>query len=1490
MNSSRLRNILLSLTCVFAALPAFAQTLPDQFTIEGRLYNSGVALGGNVDIKFEVIDSANTSCVLYREVHSTIDLGSNPATQGVFALKLGAGTRKFFPQRLSYVFSNGLAQTGDNNGDNSADAACALTPAASSQRLVKMYVSQDAGATWTYLGPDTAVTTTPTAMVAETLQGRDLSGFILANSALTHMNQADLEYIFNNSNYARIKALADGSSTAYMAATPAAAVGFNNQRITNVGTPTAATDAATKGYSDSNIGGKTADVTGVGPATGNGYTLIWDQATQKWTTGALVDPGALPKAGGTMTGAINMNGNDILGTGHITVSPLKTITLGNLTPAQETALVGTLSAANKGATWYESTNNELKVWNGSAAISQAYLTAGKLSATWLPASVVTTSTTLGGDLSGSLPNPTIANDKIISKMLDNTGKAINRLVISDPTTGDNLKFATCGINEVLRYEATGWTCRNPSAIVSGFIADGGNTTGAAINIGVNDGHDLNLKTNNSTRMTITATGNVGVGTTNPGTDPFVIYGSYPGMYTSRIYNMNGSGGGAYYGPTNDAGHALFVGVTGSTFSSPGIYQPNVGVVYADQFLSSLNIGTETGAPIKFFAGPSENLRIDGSGRLGVGTTSPSRLLDVNGPIHITPSTLSGGFAGDLAIDSAGNALKWHNGSVWKTVGTGNGDFMKDGTVTMTGPLKMGGQAVYGSASPSGSITIDSTSDPAKGAVYLNPFGGSVLAGMSSATLPASLYAGPSGISSEGNSPAVFNAYKAYNSSNTVGSGVSYGFYGDSGINMASVSSIWENSPNDARMSFVTRNAGALSEKMRIQADGNVGIGITSPARLLHINGPMRLTPTTLPGSPAAGDLAFDSLAANALKFYDGITWRTVGTGTGSGDFLRNGTLAMTGNFNAGGFKIYGSSASAGSLTLESTSNGTKGPVILQPNGGWVGISTTTPQSPLHIHDDGNNYPEIRFTTPTNGNTGFTVGMTSLAGVLSFANLADTAFIWQSHPRPIVFATNDQVRMLVDDVGNFGVGTTSPQRLLHVNGPIRINPAALPGSPSAGDLAFDSNASNAFKFFDGFTWQTVGTSAGAGDFKKDGSVAMTGNFNAGGNSILGNTTASANLKLESTSSATKGFVLIQPNGGNVGIGTNNPSYVLTVKQASSNTTAWMENNGSGAAISAIASGSGTSNSAIYAMGSTTAATIDAQAAGAGAAVSGNASGSSNYAIFGTATGVAGRAVFGNATGGGTGIYGSTTSTGPAGYFSSSSTGPALVAPIGNVGIGTTAPAELLHVRQNNSGVTRVLNENPNTGTGAQTEFKATNDASNSVFVGVNSSTFSAGGLFTQNAGYLAADGPNGLNIGVKYTGAPIRFYTGGGAPSERMRIDDLGNVSIGTTAIGSKLYVNGAIVSKTKVLTGTSTPDFSLSNTVVMSGIPSSTITPTGMIDGGNYTLIIKDTGGLQYTINGQCTTSRMRPTNGPTTSGTFSVYSILFIGGNECFINWSSGY
>ena len=51
-----------------AGVPGYAQTLPNDFTVEGRLYDSaGVPINStSVDVMLEVINESNSNCVLYR--------------------------------------------------------------------------------------------------------------------------------------------------------------------------------------------------------------------------------------------------------------------------------------------------------------------------------------------------------------------------------------------------------------------------------------------------------------------------------------------------------------------------------------------------------------------------------------------------------------------------------------------------------------------------------------------------------------------------------------------------------------------------------------------------------------------------------------------------------------------------------------------------------------------------------------------------------------------------------------------------------------------------------------------------------------------------------------------------------------------------------------------------------------------------------------------------------------------------------------------------------------------------------------------------------------------------------------------------------------------------------------------------------------------------------------------------------------------------------
>ena len=66
-------------------------------------------------------------------------------------------------------------------------------------------------------------------------------------------------------------------------------------------------------------------------------------------------------------------------------------------------------------------------------------------------------------------------------------------------------------NDVLTWDGSVWAPAAPTA--SGYIIDGGNTTGATVVIGTNDAQSLALETNGSTFFTANSSGEVGIGTT-----------------------------------------------------------------------------------------------------------------------------------------------------------------------------------------------------------------------------------------------------------------------------------------------------------------------------------------------------------------------------------------------------------------------------------------------------------------------------------------------------------------------------------------------------------------------------------------------------------------------------------------------------------------------------------------------------------------------------------------------------------------------------------------------------------------------------------------------------------------------------------------------------------------------------------------------------------------------------------------------------------------
>jgi hypothetical protein len=421
----------------------------------------------SVDFKIEILDK-NATCVLYSEEH----LGQNLSnSKGAFALEIGSGTStQNYLQATTALGWQVFANSGVASG---AFAGCAagVTMNAGDERLIR--VSYNLGGGMTALTPDVTITSASYALVANTLEGKTAAEFVqVKDDGATDLNQSNVENVFSVANYAKLLQLLNNTFSA--------GYSFNNQRVTNVASPTAATDAVNRGWVDGHVGDKTAVLTGIGAGVGNGATLIWDAGANQWITGtpSAIDATKLPLAGGTMSGNITMGGFDLANVGNVFIGNQKRLQLGTYTTGQEPALV----AGDRGTIVYNTDLNAVRMWNGSA---------------WTAIAPAGASGLAGGDLTGSYPNPSIninavttakvADNAILSAKI-NTGFASNMLLSTNATTGDSLTYVGCGLNQIMTFDAAGkWSCTTVMNLVgsSGVTAGMYGTASTVPRFGVN---------------------------------------------------------------------------------------------------------------------------------------------------------------------------------------------------------------------------------------------------------------------------------------------------------------------------------------------------------------------------------------------------------------------------------------------------------------------------------------------------------------------------------------------------------------------------------------------------------------------------------------------------------------------------------------------------------------------------------------------------------------------------------------------------------------------------------------------------------------------------------------------------------------------------------------------------------------------------------------------------------------------------------------------
>ena len=190
--------------------------------------------------------------------------------------------------------------------------------------------------------------------------------------------------------------------------------------------------------------------------------------------------------------------------------------------------------------------------------------------------------------------------------------------------------------------------------------------------------------------------------------------------------------------------------------------------------------------------------------------------------------------------------------------------------------------------------------------------------------------------------------------------------------------------------------------------GNVGIGTTSPATNLNIQGDSGGVPPT-----------------------------TGGEGTS------NGIFRVRDNYNVAlDIGTNGSSPWTTWLQVaDATSMGTEYPLSLQPNGGNVGIGTTSPGHPLDVQFTGDSGIRSKNT----GSSHASVYIDSATGYsyLRFEHSGAAKFWIQSTPTgDLAFRPSGGGHVMdILNNGNVGIGTSSPNASLHIDGSL-INTAKI----------------------------------------------------------------------------------------------------------------------------------------------------------------------------------------------------------------------------------------------------------------------------------------------------------------------------------------------------------------------------------------------------------------------------------------------------------------
>jgi hypothetical protein len=568
---------------------------------------------------------------------------------------------------------------------------------------------------------------------------------------------------------------------------------------------------------------------------------------------------------------------------------------------------------------------------------------------------------------------------------------------------------------------------------------GVNATGGLV--GTSNSYPVLFLTNNTERLRIDSSGNVGIGTSSPGAIFDVDTGNNS---TIALFNSTAANGGG-----------ISLRASGTTRATLGL---------GANFITgaSLNDVSLTSAGAVLFGNTSgiERLRIDSSGNVGIGTSSPSDRLHVaNGYLRVTGATGDGSniylYANNATTSPVriGQGLGTATDNIGFIVNLAAADLVLGTNNTERLRIDSSGRVGIGTSSPATALDVSFT-------------GGMLRAGGASGNNLIQAYTGSTGLGMwAGGTTRFYSAGNITLSTNaTIGTGAPTGYVDAMTIDSSGRVGIGTGSPSYALDVVSTgesnvriKSGGAASAYLRIgtaskdfaiyadQTSSSLNFyDITATTERARIDSSGRLLVGTSTGRGIGSAAIWQSQleGASGTGLFPGFSVTNNSNDTESAYFIfgksrgtvvGSNTIVQTGDVigrilfaGADGTDLETRAASIeaivdgtpgandmpGRLVFSTTADGAATPTerLRIDSAGRVGIGTSSPGYKLEVFGT-SNANEIR----SSDGTTISQWYQDTGGISIFGTVSN---------HPLAFRTNSSERMRIDSSGNVAIGTTN----------------------------------------------------------------------------------------------------------------------------------------------------------------------------------------------------------------------------------------------------------------------------------------------------------------------------------------------------------------------------------------------------------------------------------------------------------------------------------